>query len=237
MRADALLVRYGYCTRREAAARLHAGSVRRKDGTLITSPALHVEPREVLIDGREIPFPDGMYIALHKPIGYVCSHAEESGSKRIFELLPTEWERRHPSLECVGRLDKDTSGLLLLSDNGIFVHRLTSPRQHVTKVYSFETTSPVPVEAVALFMSGTLMLRGEKTPCLPAKLELTDLTHGRLRIEEGRYHQVRRMLAAVGAPIVRLHREAVGALELDTLRLVPGEWCNFDPTVFEHGRE
>ena len=232
MRLDALLVRYGYCARREAPALLRSGRVRGRDGANITSPGQHVNVDEVLVDGEKIPFPDGIYVALHKPVGYVCSHAEEKAGKLVFELLPAEWARRNPRVECVGRLDKNTSGLLLFSDDGCFVHRLTSPRKHVPKLYSFETESPIPEEASALFASGGFMLKGEKDPCLPAKLELTDVTHGKITLEEGRYHQVRRMLAAVGAPVIRLHREAVGHLQLNDLNLAPGEWCSIDPTTF-----
>ena len=163
MRLDALLVRYGYCARREAPALLRSGRVRGRDGANITSPGQHVNVDEVLVDGEKIPFPDGIYVALHKPVGYVCSHAEEKTSKLVFELLPAEWARRNPRVECVGRLDKNTSGLLLFSDDGCFVHRLTSPRKHVPKLYSFETESPIPEEASALFASGGFMLRVKRT--------------------------------------------------------------------------
>lgn len=237
MRVDALLARYGYCTRRGAPALLRDGRVRKRDGTSVTVPGQQVNVAEVLIDGVEVPFPQGICVALHKPLGYVCSHAEEEGGKPVFKLLPAEWARRNPCVQCVGRLDKNTTGLLLLSDDGNFVHGLTSPRRHVKKVYSFETSEPISEDAVALFASGKFMLKGEKTPCLPAKLERTDSTHGKITLEEGRYHQVRRMLAAVGAPVTKLHRESFGPLRLSALKLAPGKWCSIDPSAFCHHEE
>ena len=129
----------------------------------------------------------------------------------------------------VGRLDKETSGLLLITDDGALIHALTSPKRHVDKLYRFTTAAPVPPSAVALFAEGSLLSEGETTPCLPAELVLTGECSGELTLHEGRYHQVRRMLAAVGAPVLTLHREAVCSLRLADLNLAPGEWCVFDP--------
>lgn len=229
MRVDALLSRYGYCTRREAAAWVKQGRVQ-QGGAVVRSASAQVQPTEALVDGAPVPFPNGIYVALNKPVGYTCSHAEP-GSALVYDLLPEQWLRRSPQVQTVGRLDKETSGLLLLTDDGGLLHELTSPRRHVPKVYVFTTSAPVPAEAVELFAGGKLTLQGESAPCLPAQLELTGATEGRLTLHEGRYHQVRRMLAAVGAPVVTLHREAVGALSLEMLQLAPGEWVEIDPTT------
>ena len=150
----------------------------------------------------------------------------------MYDLLPQQWLDRGDGVSTVGRLDKETSGLLLITDDGAFVHALTSPKRHVPKVYEFECSAPVPASAVALFASGELLLNGETTPCLPAELEITGECTGCLTLHEGRYHQVRRMLAAVGAPVTRLTRTAIGPLKLADLNLALGEWCAIDPTMF-----
>lgn len=233
LRADALLSRFGYCSRREAAAWLRAGRVR-IDQSPITSPSAKVDPARVLVDGQPIPFVNGIFVALHKPPGYTCSHISEDGSPTVYELLPAQWEARSPAVQSIGRLDKETAGLLLLSDDGALVHALTSPKRHIEKVYEYRTAAPVPPEATALFASGSFTLNGEKSPCLPATLEpdVSDPCHGRLRLHEGRYHQVRRMLAAVGAPVMDLTRVAIGSLQLASLSLNPGEWIPINPQLF-----
>lgn len=199
-------------------------------GVPLKSPKEKVEPDEVLIDGEPVEFPHGLYVAFHKPLGCTCSHKEEG--TLVYDLLPQQWLRRNPSVNTVGRLDKETSGLLLLTDDGAFEHAQTSPKRHVPKVYAFTTAAPVPPEAVALFAGGEFMLQGERTPCLPAELVLTGDCSGRLTLHEGRYHQVRRMLAAVGAPVETLERIEIGPLKLLELDLEPGEWVEIDPAIF-----
>lgn len=230
MRADAFLSRFGYCSRREAGAWLKAGRVW-QGGAPVRRPAEAVEPERVLVDGQPVEFPRGVYVALHKPVGYTCSHAEDEGGRPVYDLLPPRWLCRSPQVQTAGRLDKETSGLLLISDDGAFLHALTSPRRHVPKVYEFTTSAPVPPETVGLFAGGELLLRGEKEPCLPAQLELTAPCAGRLTLHEGRYHQVRRMLAAVGAPVLTLCRVQVGSLSLHELCPEPGQWAPVDPAI------
>ncbi len=231
MRVDALLSRYGYCSRREAAQWVKAGRVVYQ-GVTIKSAAQKISLEGVLVDGKDVPFPHGLYVALHKPLGYTCSH-DEAGDI-VDDLLPAQWLRRKGGVQTVGRLDKETSGLLLLSDDGSFVHALTSPKRHVCKRYRFETQSPVPSEARSLFASGEFLLERERHPCLPAELVMDkgSQTQGVLVLHEGRYHQVRRMLAQLGAPVVRLHREAIGSLQLSELQLDAGEWVAIDPAIF-----
>lgn len=199
-------------------------------GVVAKSASAKAEPTDVLVNGEPIEFPDGLYVALNKPLGCTCSHREEG--ELVYDLLPPQWLDRGDGVSTVGRLDKETSGLLLITDDGAFVHALTSPKRHVPKVYEFECSAPVPPSAVALFASGELLLNGETTPCLPAELEITGECTGCLTLHEGRYHQVRRMLAAVGAPVTRLTRTAIGPLKLADLNLAPGEWCAIDPTMF-----
>lgn len=134
-----------------------------------------------------------------------------------------------PCVSSVGRLDKETSGLLLLTDDGKFIHRMTSPRHHVAKVYEAVTEKDIPTEAVELFASGTLTLNGETRPCAPALLEIREPRRALLTLTEGKYHQVRRMLAAVGASrlisVPCFHRLPAS----DSLNLKPGEWAPIRP--------
>lgn len=229
MRIDAILSRFGYCSRREAAHWVKLGRVTVK-GVAVKSASAKAELGDVLVNGAPIEFPDGLYVALHKPLGCTCSHREEG--ELVYDLLPQQWLNRGDGVSTVGRLDKETSGLLLITDDGAFVHALTSPKRHVPKVYEFECAAPIPSAAVAQFASGELVLHGETTPCLPAELEITAECCGRLTLHEGRYHQVRRMMAAVGAPVLSLMRTEIGPLKLADLNLAPGEWCAIDPTMF-----
>lgn len=229
MRADALLSQFGYCSRREAPLWIQHGRMQ-SGGKVVQKPAEKVDAEQVLVDGLPVPFVHGLYVALHKPLGYTCSHRD--CGELVYDLLPQQWLRRSSGLNTVGRLDRETSGLLLLSDDGRFVHALTSPKRHVSKVYEFACAEAVPPSAIGLFASGTLVLEGESTPCLPARLELTGECTGRLTLQEGRYHQVRRMLASVGAPVIRLHRTAIGPLCLQDLGIAPGEWVEIEPGVF-----
>ena len=231
MRADAVLSRYGYCSRREAPLWIRAGRLVRRGGEVLRRPAEQVDPSELLVDGEPVPFVNGLYVAFHKPTGCSCSHREQG--RLVYDLLPPQWLRRSEGISTVGRLDKETSGLLLITDDGRFVHALTSPKRHVPKVYAYECAEPVPASAVELFASGSLLLEGETAPCLPAQLVRETPTSGRLTLHEGRYHQVRRMLAAVGAPVTKLHRISIGPLSLEDLGLAPGEWAPVDPKLFD----
>ena len=128
--------------------------------------------------------------------------------------MPTRWKRRDPVLSSIGRLDKETSGLLLLTDDGLLLHKVISPKQHVAKRYLATCARPLNGDEVAKFASGTLMLEGDDKPLLAAELEMISPTTARVTLHEGRYHQVRRMFAAVGNHVAALHRESVGGLLL-----------------------
>jgi len=158
---------------------------------------------------------------MHKPLGVVCSHREAGRS--IYELLPKRWRARMPALSSIGRLDKDTSGLLLITDDGPFLHRVISPKAKVAKRYIATLDRPLDGSEAEVFAAGTLMLEGEKDALAPAVLEPIGEREARLIITEGRYHQVRRMFAAVGNHVVGLHRDRIGGLELPA-DMAPGEW-------------
>lgn len=164
---------------------------------------------QVELDGEPLQLIGPRYIMLHKPAGYVCAN-DDPEHPIVFTLLDEPLVER---LHTVGRLDLDTTGLLLLTDDGQWSHRLTSPKHHVAKTYRVWTADPIPADAIAQFAAG-VMLRGEKEPTKPAQLELVATHEALLTIHEGRYHQVKRMFAAIGNKVERLHRERIGALQL-----------------------
>jgi 16S rRNA pseudouridine516 synthase len=215
-RLDRLLSSLGYCSRKEVSSLIREGLITHTLNLPLKSDT-KVSHNEIRFEGEPLDPPQGMVILMHKPVGYVCSHDDGEG-KLVYDLLPSRWRLRDPKISTIGRLDKDTSGLLLLTDDGALLHRLTSPRHHVAKVYEATLDRPLSGNEAEIFASGTLMLNGEKSPCLPAKLTIIDSTHVTLEITEGRYHQVRRMFAAVGNHVIALHRSSFGELTLGDLK-------------------
>uniref|UniRef100_UPI0030F6BE25 pseudouridine synthase n=1 Tax=Hyphomonas sp. TaxID=87 RepID=UPI0030F6BE25 len=180
-----------------------------------------VSPFEnVTFDGEPLDPPPGMVVIMNKPAGYTCSRAD--GGQLVYELLPPRFLARTPALSTVGRLDAPTTGLLLFTDAGQLLHRLISPRSETEKVYEAVLARPLEGHEGEAFASGTLVLRGEDKPLKPAKLEVTGERTARVTLTEGRYHQVRRMFAAVGNHVEALHRVQFGPLTLDGL--AEGEW-------------
>lgn len=219
-RLDQLLSSLGYCSRREARTWVDDGRVT-VGGEPADDSGARVDEASVRVDGEPLDQPDGLLVLLHKPLGLVCSHDGREGPN-VYTLLPERWRRRNPVVTSVGRLDKDTSGLLLLTDQSPLVHRLTSPKHKVPKVYRATVDRDLDPALVGRFAAGTLVLPGEDTPCAPAELTLDSPREARLTLTEGRFHQVRRMFAAAGATVLTLHRERFG--QLDLAGLAPGEW-------------
>ena len=179
---------------------------------------------DVRIDGEPLDPPPGLLLMLHKPVGYTCSTKDRG--RVVYDLLPPRYRLRSPALSTVGRLDRDTSGLLLLTDDGQLLHRIIAPKSKLPKVYLATLADDLRGDEGVVFASGTLMLEGEKTPLLPAGLEVLGPRSARLTLHEGRYHQVRRMFAAVGNHVQALHRESIGGLPLG--ELAAGEWRSLD---------
>jgi 16S rRNA pseudouridine516 synthase len=225
VRIDALLSRYGYCSRSEARAWVKAGRVR-ASGAIIRNPAEKADPALVTIDEEPVEHPAGILALLHKPAGCVCSHDAGEGPT-IYDLLPARWLQRNPTITTIGRLDKDTTGVLLVTDDGERVHRWTSPRHKIPKVYEVSVDADLPSELPTIFASGTLLLEGETKPCLPAKVAIVGPREARIEIIEGRYHQVKRMFASQGCSVTRLHRSAFGFFTVNDLS--PGEWRIISP--------
>jgi 16S rRNA pseudouridine516 synthase len=225
VRLDRLLSNMGYGTRKEVQALVKAGAVL-LDGAAPRSADLKVEaakdlPERLTVNGRPIDPVPGLVLILNKPLGVTCSHKE--AGPLVYDLLPRRWRRREPAISTVGRLDKETSGLLLLTDDGELLHKIISPKRHLPKRYLANLARPLTGKEEAVFAAGTLMLEGEEKPLLPATLEVLGEKRARLTITEGRYHQVRRMFAAVGNHVEALHREGIGGFDLPD-DLEPGQW-------------
>lgn len=191
------------------------------DGVEADDVGTRVNPASVRVDGEPLDHPEGLLLLLNKPLGLICSHDLSEG-QNVYSLLPERWRRRNPTVTSVGRLDKETSGLLLLTDQSALVHRLTSPKHKVPKVYRATVDRDLDEKLIPLFASGTLLLEDEKSPCAPAQLAINGPREATLTLTEGRYHQVRRMFAAGGATVLTLHRERFGELALGDLAL--GQW-------------
>jgi 16S rRNA pseudouridine516 synthase len=216
VRLDKLLANLGYGSRREIQHLARAGAIR-LDGAALEDAGDRIAlgadlPDRLTVDGSPLDPLPGLCLMLHKPLGVTCSH-KESGPL-VYGLLPERWRRRDPPLSTVGRLDKETSGLLLLTDDGALLHRIISPKAQVAKRYRVTLDRPLAGREAEVFASGTLMLEGEERPLLPVLLEIEDATHCAVTLTEGRYHQVRRMFAAVGNHVSALHRDRVGGLDL-----------------------
>lgn len=228
-RLDQLLANLGYCSRREAKAYLRGHAVTLADGTVLNDPSKKVDPAAVRVDGEPLDHPDGLLLLVNKPLGLTCSH-DPREAPLIYELLPDRWRARNPVVTTVGRLDKETSGLILLTDQTDLVHRLTSPKHKVPKIYRATLDRDLTPDLIDLFAAGTLQLEGEKAPCAPATLRIVEPRLAELTLIEGKYHQVRRMFAAAGNHVTALHRITFGELTLGDLP--PGQWCELPPDYF-----
>jgi 16S rRNA pseudouridine516 synthase len=219
-RIDQWLANLGYCSRREANAWLAAGRVTVR-GIQAADTSRKVAADDLRVEGEPLDHPEGLLILLNKPLGLVCSHDEREGPS-VYDLLPPRWRARNPVITTVGRLDKDTSGALLLTDETTLVHRLTSPKHKVAKRYRATVDGELQPELISFFASGTLVLSGEDVPCAPAELKILSPNIAELVLTEGRYHQVRRMFASQGLNVTALHRSHFGEYEVASLQ--PGTW-------------
>lgn len=221
-----LLANLGYGSRKQVRTMFREGRVTAADGEVLYADD-DVEHADVRVDGEPLDPPPGLTLMLHKPVGYTCSRKD--AGRVVYDLLPPRWRLRSPALSSVGRLDRDTSGLLLFTDDGALLHRIISPRAKVAKVYAATLARDLHGDESAVFASGELLLESETAPLAPAQLEVLDARHVYLTIIEGRYHQVRRMFAAVGNHVESLHRRRVGHLDLGDL--TEGRWRILDQHV------
>jgi 16S rRNA pseudouridine516 synthase len=223
MKLVKLIANLGYGSRKEVSAMFREGRITDAAGEVLYADD-RVAHADIRIDGEALDPPAGLALMLHKPVGYTCSTKDPG--RIVHDLLPPRFRLRSPLLSMVGRLDRDTSGLLLLTDDGALLHRIVSPKSQLPKVYEATLAQDLRGDEAALFASGTLQLESDNTPLAPAQLEVVTPRLARLTLTEGRYHQVRRMFAAAGNHVLALHRSRIGGLELG--ELAPGEWRMLD---------
>ena len=220
MKLVKLLANLGYGSRKEAQRLIRSGVVTDDTGAVLGES--DVPPHErIRVRGEELDPPAPLVLMMNKPDGYTCS-TDDPGDT-IYDLLPPRFGQRNPGLNPVGRLDKDTTGLLLLTDDGKLLHKIIHPKSGCFKVYHVTLDRPLEGHEGELFASGTLVLNSETKPLLPAKLEVLGEKEALVTLHEGRYHQVRRMFAAAGNHVLALKRISIGGLQLSE-NLEEGEW-------------
>lgn len=218
MRLDKFVSQCSDLSRREVRYALRDGSIL-VNGEAVKSASLSLDGSEtVSFDGQTLALPRAQYLMFNKPIDVVCARSDKEHTC-VTDLLPPTLA---PDLQLVGRLDKDTTGLLLLTDDGKWNHLITAPKKRCAKVYLVTTADPIEASAIATFQEGAI-LKDDPAPTLPAELELIDSHTARLTLYEGRYHQVKRMFGAIGNRVTQLHREAIAGITLDPA-LEPGEY-------------
>ncbi len=218
-----LIANLGYGSRKEVTAMFRDGRIVDVAGERLSADD-GADPQRVRIDGAPLDPAPGLVLMLYKPTGYTCS-TRDAGAL-VYDLLPPRFRLRSPTLATVGRLDRDTTGLLLMTDDGALLHRIVSPKAHIEKVYEATLARDLRGDEAEIFASGKLMLESESAALAPARLEVLEPRHACLTIVEGRYHQVRRMFAAVGNHVEALHRSRVGGLTLGGLGI--GKWRPLD---------
>jgi 16S rRNA pseudouridine516 synthase len=225
MKLVKLLANLGYGSRKEVQRLIRAGAVTDINGKVLGEN--NVPPiNQILFHGEALDPPSPLVIMLHKPDGFTCS--SEDPGRTIYELLPERFALRNPGLNPIGRLDKDTMGLLLMTDDGILLHKIIHPKSNCLKVYHVTLDRPLEGHEADVFASGTLVLASETRPLLPAKLEVLGEKEALITLHEGRYHQVRRMFAAAGNHVTGLKRISIGGLQLPD-SLEEGSWRALEP--------
>lgn len=219
MRLDGFIAKATGASRRDVQRYIKEGRVS-VGGRVATNAAARIDNLPVTLDDEPINMPAPVYLMLHKPAGYLCANTD-SQHPTVLDLLPFKLHPTEP-LQIVGRLDLDTTGLLLLTTDGNWNHRITAPTSQCTKAYRAELAEPITADAITV-LEGGVTLKSDSKPTLPCRVQKIGDLEVRIRIREGRYHQIKRMFAAVGNRVIRLHREQVGELTLDS-ELKPGEF-------------
>jgi 16S rRNA pseudouridine516 synthase len=219
IRIDRLLSNLGYCSRKEAMLLARGGRlalagepVRKADESVTLD---EVRSGALTLDGQKLDPPSPLTVMLHKPAGYSCSHDEKG--RLVYDLLPARWKLRKPSFSSVGRLDKESTGQLILTDDGDLLHRIIHPATHAAKYYAVTLARPLRGDEAALFARGDFLMQGDPKALKPAIWTPQDDTHGVMTLQEGRYHQIRRMFETLGNHVVALHRTQTGNLALGDL--------------------
>jgi len=225
MKLVKLLANLGYGSRKEVQRLIKSGAVTDTAGNVLGANDLPPH-HQILFRGEPLDPPWPLVIMLNKPDEFTCSR-EDPGSI-IYDLLPERFALRNPGLEPIGRLDKDTTGLLLMTDDGKLLHKIIHPKSNCLKVYHATLDRPLEGHEGELFASGTFVLSSETRPLLPAKLEVLGGKEALVTLHEGRYHQVRRMFAAAGNHVLDLKRISIGGLKMPA-DLAQGDWRILSP--------
>ncbi len=219
MKLVKLIANLGYGSRKQVALMFREGRI-----TNATDEVLYADDQtehaKIRIDNESLDPPTPLVLMLHKPAGYTCSTKDAGGV--VYDLFPPRFRLRSPTLATVGRLDRDTTGLLLMTDDGTLLHRIVHPKSNLAKIYEVTLARDLRGDEAAIFAGGAMMLESEKEPLAPAALDIISPRQARLTLTEGRYHQARRMFAAVGNHVETLHRSQLGGLTLGTLPR--GDW-------------
>lgn len=221
---DRDLARLGYGSRAEVRRLIQRGRVTDSSGARLRLRS-KIPAGQVFVDGERADPGPPWTLVLHKPVGLETTRAHQENT--VYDCFPDRFVKRRPPLSPVGRLDRDTSGLLLFTDDGELLHRLTHPRHGVSKTYEVVTARPITEDQLERMGDGTMMLRGESKPLRPAQCTQTGPHTARVVLHEGRYHQVRRMFAAAGNHVEALHRSQVAQLTLE--ELPAGAWRPLSP--------
>ena len=224
MKLVRLLANLGYGSRREVQRLIRAGAITDDTGVVLRQSDVVPHDR-IRCRGEALDPPSPLVIALNKPGDYTCS--SEDPGRTIYVLLPPRFARRNPGLNPIGRLDKDTTGLLLMSDDGKLLHKIIHPKSGCSKTYQVHLDRALKGHEGELFAAGTLLLNSETRPLLPAGLEVLGEKEARITVREGRYHQVRRMFAAAGNHVLDLRRISIGGLQIPS-DLEEGCWRVLD---------
>ncbi len=225
MKLVKLLANLGYGSRKEVQRLIKSCAVTDTTGNVLGATDLPPHD-QILFRGEPLDPPSPLVIMLNKPDDHTCSR-EDPGSI-IYDLLPDRFAARNPGLEPIGRLDKDTTGLLLMTDDGKLLHKIIHPKSNCLKVYQATLDRALEGHEGELFSSGTLVLNNENRPLLPATLEVLGEKEARVTLHEGRYHQVRRMFAATGNHVLDLKRISIGGLKIPD-DLEEGDWRELTP--------
>ncbi|MDD5383744.1 MAG: 16S rRNA pseudouridine(516) synthase [Gallionella sp.] len=222
---DRILQSQGFGTRKWCSELIADGEVSIAGKVVRDSrAALETNGLEFAVYGEVWTYREHVYIALNKPANFECSR-KASHHPGVLTILPEQFTRR--DVQPVGRLDHDTTGLLLMSDDGPFIHKQSSPKHHVPKVYVATTHDPATPELVAKLLAG-VKLHDEPAPLAALTCRMIGTHQLEIVLEQGKYHQVKRMLAAADNHCVALRRSQIGLLKLDELGLAEGEWCYLD---------
>jgi 16S rRNA pseudouridine516 synthase len=217
---EKILFSQGFGTRRYCSDLVYAELVK-VNGVLAEDPEEKISPESLVlsVDGHDWEFHEKAYIAFNKPSGYECSH-KTSHHPSIYGLLPQPLVER--GIQCVGRLDYDTTGLILMSDDGQFIHKMTTPKKNIGKIYQMTCAEDLSSQQIDHLLGG-VVLDDDPAPCFAKACEKLDDRVLAMTIVEGRYHQVKRMMAAVGNHVATLHRTTIGQYVIPT-DLAEGEW-------------